>query len=113
MTYKYILLVFGEIEIISKIKDVTINCPNEYGGVGNIECIPVMEDIWTGDIHIYIEGKFKTQFSNLTKVGVIEEYLNEDLAWTEVFTYTDWKFNYKTWFNLAKKLKQLIEEEKK
>lgn len=78
---------------------ITIDCPNEHGGVGNIT-LHGCSSFYAGQWFSCID--FKTQLSNL--VAVYRVSLNEEIAPKLVWKVSDIPFSYEYWKRVAKSL---------
>lgn len=85
-----------------------IDCPNKFGGIGNITIKNIqfyMKNCW------FTTNKLNTQFSNITfiKYCYDRDYFGDETKWTTLWKYEkNKKFSYEYWFNASKKLKTLI-----
>ena len=101
-TTRYAKLTFGRGHLICK-RATSIDCPNEFGGIGNIIVHPVDNMLWTGDVHL-VGHTFMFHFGNVTKIetrSTLSE--NDDEPWVLLWEYKG-PFTYTQYEEAAKLL---------
>jgi len=97
--YKYAKLRFGPIIVTTALSSITIDCPNEYGGIGDLSCEP-LEDIWAGTSHIHTD-KIGISFYQLTCVELGNDWLCEEAPWKTIWVANEKTSSYRYWENVA------------
>lgn len=109
MVLKFILKGGGSL-IVSPADVEAIDCPNPYGGVGQITFHREGGlAIWTGAMWLYT-SRASFAWSNVQRVSVRSDSHDTEEGWIEVASLqpSDW-FGYPPYFEFANKVKVFIE----
>jgi hypothetical protein len=98
-----------KIEPFNSNKIIKIDCPNKYGGIGEIEVKDV--SFYAGSW--FNADKLRFQICNLTYIEYSMKDFGDETNWILFWQHPiTLKFSYGYWFDVAKQFKNLISMEK-
>lgn len=106
---KYVRVCCKNTAFILMLDSITINCPNQFGGVGYMGGV-LVEPVWTGDTHLYFPHNIilEIQFCNITSLETTDDIGSDDSPWEKFWEREkDYHFTYDYWNKLAEKIRSL------
>ena len=85
-------------------KILEVDCPNKFGGIGNITIIP--DSIWTGCVHLKAE-KVAFNISGIKSIQTRSNLDETDEKWVTIWKVPVGNFEYESYFELAKIIKNI------
>lgn len=82
-----------------------IECPNEFGGIGNIHIKSCGCGFWTGETWLWGD-EFSFGFSCVKKIEIRSNLWETDEKWRVIWKYNRRPFTYQYWFDLAEMVRQ-------
>ena len=87
-------------------KIVSLDCPNQAGGIGDIVVHAAEGNLWTGDTYL-MAATFRFHFGNVTRIETRSTLYETDEPW-EFGWEQEEKFRYQNYFDAADFLRKVL-----